>query len=165
VDFREAIDDPASDPIEPQDFSSLGPSTILFGPVESIRPAAPLPAPDVRQKPDFAATNGGQTTFFYLETTRAGANCDPGQPGSVCRFYGTSASAPNAAAVAALVKERATQRGVVVEKATVEEILKGTALPMAPPTDASGAGLLDARGAVAAVDDVPIQVNLPLVTR
>jgi len=71
-----AIDasDPGNDDIEP--FSSRGPSTIFF------------PSQEIRQKPDVSAIDG-------VTVTGAGGFPSP--------FYGTSASAPHVAGVAALL--------------------------------------------------------------
>ncbi|MCR4414567.1 MAG: S8 family serine peptidase, partial [Thermoguttaceae bacterium] len=56
-----------------------------------------LAAPQTRAKPDFTAPDGGNTTFFYS---------DDGDPDSYPNFYGTSAAAPHAAAVAALILQQ-----------------------------------------------------------
>ncbi|WP_395691287.1 S8 family serine peptidase [Nocardioides sp.] len=55
--------------------------------------------PQVRQKPDVASTDRGNTTFFVADDTR--------DPDSFPNFGGTSAAAPHAAAIAALVLEKA----------------------------------------------------------
>jgi subtilisin family serine protease len=69
-----AVDQSTPDTIE--SFSSRGPVTILY------------PAPEIRQKPDLTATDG-------VAVTGAGGFFSP--------FYGTSASAPHIAGVAALL--------------------------------------------------------------
>lgn len=55
--------------------------------------------PQVRQKPDVASTDGVNTTFFVAD---ASDDAD-----SFPNFYGTSAAAPHAAAIAALMLEKA----------------------------------------------------------
>ena len=81
---------PAHAPGALEPFSSFGPASLTWAPLSSAgpgMPAAPLPTPWVRPGPDAVAVDGVRTTFF------GGANT----------FYGTSAAAPNTAAVAALL--------------------------------------------------------------
>ncbi|MBZ5740643.1 S8 family serine peptidase [Nocardioides mangrovi] len=56
-------------------------------------------APEVRRKPDVASTDRGNTTFFVADDTR--------DKDDFPNFGGTSAAAPHAAAIAALVLEKA----------------------------------------------------------
>jgi len=117
----------------PEAFSSRGPLTHYFGPVLGTAPAAPLAIPKLIAKPDLAASDGVRTTFF--------------SPGSF-RFFGTSAAAPHAAAVAAL----ALQANPGATPAQVRTALTSTARPVgAFGSDAVGAGLVDARAAVDAL--------------
>ncbi len=78
---------------EPEEYSSRGPVTNYFAPVEGTTPAAALIEPEVISKPDVTATDCGRTTFF--------ARQPKSEPG-IWRFCGTSAAAPHAAGVAAL---------------------------------------------------------------
>jgi hypothetical protein len=120
----------------PEQFSSRGPVTHYFGPAVSAAPAAPLPTPPPIPKPDFIATDGTANTFF-----------GPVQ-GGVHRFYGTSAAAPHAAAVAALVRQANPTAGA----AQVRAALTATAKPVGSfGPDAVGSGLIDAYGAVQAL--------------
>jgi hypothetical protein len=115
-------------------YSSRGPVTHYFGPVLSSLPAAPT-GPQVISKPDIAATDCGVTTFFASFVAAEG----------VWRFCGTSAAAPHAAAVAALVR----QANPSASAAEVRADLAATAQPVGGfGANAVGAGLLDAYGAV-----------------
>jgi Subtilase family len=132
-----------------ENFSSRGPVTHYFGPVTSTTPAAPLPAPQTLAKPDIAATDGAQTTFFGSFT------------GGVFRFFGTSEAAPHAAAIAALQEELAPTAAV----AQIENAQKSTAAAVGAfgPT-ARGAGLVNALGAVGALRPAPAPVQTPAPT-
>jgi hypothetical protein len=70
-------------------FSSLGPTAIFFD-QDNVR----LARPEIRQKPEIAAPDGIDTTFF-------GSPGVPGDPHPL--FFGTSAAGPHAAAVGALL--------------------------------------------------------------
>jgi hypothetical protein len=74
-------------------FSSLGPTTIYLD-----QDNLPLAKPEVRQKPEIAAPDGVDTTFF-------GQPGPPSDPHPL--FFGTSAAGPHAAAVGALLIEAA----------------------------------------------------------
>lgn len=121
----------------PEPYSSRGPVTHYFGPVEGTSPAAELPAPEVLSKPEVAATDCGQTTFFADEV------------GGVWRFCGTSAAAPHAAGVAALLLEDEPGSS----PAEVREALAdtGTASSAFGPC-AQGGGLIEAVGALEAIE-------------
>jgi len=121
--------------VEP--YSSRGPVTHLFRPVEGPVPALPLGLPKVIPKPDLAATDCGATTFFAFLS------------GATWRFCGTSAAAPHAAAVAALVR----QAKPTLSEPQVRDALAKTAVPVGSfPEKARGAGLLDT---FAAIDGLP----------
>lgn len=121
----------------PESFSSRGFPTYYFEPVAGTAPAAPLALAEVRQKPDVTATNRSRNTFFGTFT--AGFN----------RFFGTSAAAPHAAAVAALMQEQAHRQGSPLNQPATESILETTAAPMAFGfLEASGAGRVDALAAI-----------------
>ncbi len=118
----------------PEDYSSPGPVTLYYQPVSGTTPAAALPAPQVLNKPNVAATDCAATTFF---ATFDGTNW---------RFCGTSEAAPHAAAVAALQLEAAPSATPVKVGAAQAQ----TARPVGSFTHVDvGAGLIDA---VAAVD-------------
>jgi Subtilase family len=117
-----------------ESYSSRGPVTHYFGPVEGTAPAAALGSPEEVPKPDLAATDCGATTFFAFKS------------GSTWRFCGTSAAAPHAATVAALVRQAKPS----LSQQQAREALSETASPVgAFGPDAAGAGLVDAFEAIA----------------
>ncbi len=123
----------------PEPYSSRGPVTHYFGPVVGKTPAAALPVPEVVSKPDLVATDCGVTTFFFRPFPSA-------QP--PFEFCGTSAAAPHAAAVAALVR----QSNPGASAGQVRSALSDTARPVGTfGANAVGAGLIDAFGAVKAL--------------
>lgn len=120
-------------------YSSVGNVTRLFD-ADGNR----LSRPESRQGVDLVATDDGNTTFFGWYDREG-----DGFP----NFTGTSAAAPTAAAVAALLKEAAPD-------ATPTEIyaaLQGSAIDMrAPGIDAAtGAGLIQADAALALLTGTP----------
>ena len=120
-----------------ESYSSRGPVTHYFGPVKGTSAAAALPAAAVIPKPDIVATDCGKTTFFSSEPS--------GEPG-VWRFCGTSAAAPHAAGVAALMAEAGAKCS-----AQIAAGLESSALPVAGfGAEAAGAGLIEAKGALEA---------------
>jgi hypothetical protein len=125
-------------------YSSRGPVTLRFGPVNGTTPASAI-TPHTLAKPDIAATDCGVTTFF--------ASFD----GTNWRFCGTSAAAPHAGAVAALeyqVKPAATFQ-------QVRDSQTSTAVAVGSFTHtAAGAGLLDAQAAATSLNAAPNQFTL-----
>ncbi len=118
---------------KPEYYSSRGPVSHYFGPVIGTLPAPELKPPEVLSKPDIAATDCGETTFFgfFFE--------------SGWRFCGTSAAAPHAAAVTALMLNKVP--GADPEK--IRSALVESAVPVGTfGPCAVGAGLVDAVGAV-----------------
>src|SRR6185436_19930495 len=100
-------------PYVPEAFTSPGPSTIYFN-----KDSKRLRHVEIRQKPDLAAMDGANTTFFTQDT----ANDDDAFP----NFFGTSAAAPHAAAIAALVLDAAGGPGSVKPR-KMREILQDSA--------------------------------------
>lgn len=100
-------------PFVPEAFTSPGPSTIYFD-----KDSQRLRRVEYRQKPDLAAMDGANTTFFTSDT----ANDDDTFP----NFFGTSAAAPHAAAIAALVLDAAGGPGSVKPK-RMRQILQQSA--------------------------------------
>jgi subtilisin family serine protease len=122
-------------------YSAVGGTPMLFD-----TNGQPLPTPIVRAKPDFIGPDSVSTTFFgYLHAYSSGiTQCTA--DGTHPRFTGTSAAAPHAAAVAALLRQAAPA-------ATPDQVyaaLRATALDMdAPGFDTStGYGFIQADAAL-----------------
>ncbi|WP_324675963.1 S8 family peptidase [Hymenobacter sp. GOD-10R] len=117
-----------------QSYSSKGSPTILFGPTGTL-----LPAPEVRTKPDIAAIDGVNNTFF-------GSSANDLEEDGFPNFFGTSAAAPHAAAAGALLRQAEPD----LTPAQVYERFRNTArdLGSAGTDDRSGAGLLNAYAAL-----------------
>lgn len=124
-----------------ESFSSAGTSTILFDTAGNR-----LASPQVRATPDITAPDGTNTTFFGVDVEGDGAP----------NFFGTSAAAPHAAAVAALM----LQLNPALTVTQIYDVLKATAIDMDDPAtpgfdtgwDAgTGYGLIQADAALAAL--------------
>ena len=100
-------------PFVPEAFTSPGPSTIYFD-----KDSRRLRHVEYREKPDLAAMDGANTTFFSADS----AVDDDTFP----NFFGTSAAAPHAAAIAALVLDAAGGPGSVKPK-KMRKILQDSA--------------------------------------
>lgn len=129
---------PFNNSAKPEGYSSRGPATHYFGPVEGTAPAPALPSPEVVSKPDVAATDCGRTTFFARKVS-SGA----------WRFCGTSAAAPHAAGVAALMLE--DEPGSSPAEVRSALAASGAAVGAFGPC-AVGGGLVDAVGALEAIE-------------
>lgn len=84
------------------DFSSAGGTPILFKTTGQR-----LNKPKVRFKPGLTAPDGANTSFFFSDTSRDDDDGDgvfqSREPGEFPNFFGTSAAAPHAAAVAGMM--------------------------------------------------------------
>ena len=116
----------------PEPFTSVGSTTILFE-ADGTSKATP----EIRQKPDIAAIDGTDTTFFG-----SGDFDGTGFP----NFFGTSAAAPHAAAVAALIK----QANPNFTPTQIYARLKSTARDIGTPgvDNFTGVGLINAYDAI-----------------
>lgn len=132
-----------------ESFSSAGPMTIRFDLMD-------MPIMETRAKPNIVAPDGGNTTFLGTDIVH------PTDPDSFPNFFGTSAAAPHAAGVAALLLDQAnlTPSGVC-------QVLEASATDMGPAgfDDDSGYGLINALkaaqstapvSAVCGVDDLTL---------
>jgi PKD repeat protein len=118
-----------------QPYSSAGGVPIFFHPNGTA-----LASPDVRAKPAVTATDGVNTTFFFSDSY--------GNDG-IDDFFGTSAAAPHAAGVAAVMLEASP----VATPVQVQSALQASAIDMgvAGFDNDSGAGLIQADAAIAAL--------------
>ncbi|MGH8576785.1 MAG: S8 family serine peptidase [Gammaproteobacteria bacterium] len=122
-------------------FSSAGGTPILFDTAGNR-----LATPEIRQQPDITAPDGTDTTFF--------GGSDP-EPNGLPNFFGTSAAAPHAAGIAALMIDLNPSIG----PDAVYSVMKNTAVDMDDPATpgfdigfdcGSGFGLLQAEAALGA---------------
>jgi subtilisin family serine protease len=124
-------------------FSSKGGTPILLT-------KAGNPTFELRSKPQFVGPDGADTTFFFIFSPDPEDNGFP-------NFFGTSASAPHVAGVAALLLEK---RPSLTPK-NVYATLSSTAIDMdAPGLDfQTGFGLVQADRALALLSGQLVQVN------
>lgn len=126
-----------------EDFSSSGGVPILFDTAGKR-----LETPVVRQKPNSVAPDGVNTNFFgddsFVDPVGACSTTEP-----FPNFFGTSAAAPHAAAVAALLLDA----DAPLAPAALYAILENTAIDMGPPgfDFETGFGLIQADAAVTSV--------------
>jgi hypothetical protein len=129
---------------DPERFSSRGGvSSVLFV-------ANGLFAPRTSFVPDIAAVDGNNTTFFGRHLRLCGVF---GEPDDFPNFFGTSAAAPNAAAVAALMRQfNGLLTPAEITAAFVKTAIDITGFRAGPDRDdVTGAGLLDANAAIGLV--------------
>lgn len=129
--FADTPDFGTSPPVR-EDFSSLGGVPILFD-----TSGARLATQELRQSPNFVAPDGTNTTFFGQQIVDGDAYPN---------FFGTSAAAPHAAAVGALM----LQANPNLTPTEMYSIMQNTAIDMdTPGVDFwTGYGLIDALAAV-----------------
>ncbi|MBT9316057.1 S8 family serine peptidase [Leptothoe spongobia] len=137
-------------------FSAVGGTPILFDTAGNL-----LAEPENRLKPEIVAPDGGNTTFFGQDIA-ADADTFP-------NFFGTSAAAPNAAAVAALMLEAVPE----ASPTDIYQALQTSALDLDNPNtlgfdvgfdDATGFGLIQADAALQALlNSQPPELPAPIL--
>ena len=132
-----------------ESYSSEGGEPILFDTA-----GARLATPQLRQKPDFTAADGVNTSFFGFPLSDSQHTDD--STVSACQndatylnFFGTSAATPHAAAVAAL----ALQAIPTLTPTQIYDALHATATAIGNPSPnyESGYGFIDAQAALASL--------------
>lgn len=131
----------STSPVNNENFSSFGPVTQVFD-ADGNR----FTTPQTILKPDVSGVDGTNTSFF----DGSGLDLLPGggdifnDPDSLPNFFGTSAAAPNVAAIVALMRQAAS----TATKDQILSALKGTARPL----NGSSAGQFDPQGGYGLVD-------------
>lgn len=128
-------------------FSSTGPASYCWAPVRGTTPSTAL-SPCESTTVDMSATDGTANSFFGSLIS------------GTWRFYGTSAAAPHAAAVAALIR----QERPCLAPAQVLTAMKSTAVNRGFETDRIGAGRVDADAALTAAEGTACDSTPPVVT-
>nr|WKN37616.1 S8 family serine peptidase [Tunicatimonas sp. TK19036] len=135
-------------------FSSKGGIPILFK--DNGKPRDP----EIRNKPEVVGPDGGNNTFFGSDLSFAVPGTD--EPDGFPNFFGTSASAPHIAGVAALMKQLANN---TLDRRTIERTLMNSAVDMDDPTTEgfdkgfdfkTGRGFVQADKALRLVGEQPI---------
>lgn len=133
--------------IDPEDFTSLGGVyTQMFNDTGAYEPR-------VLSAPSFAAVDGNNTTFFGSFELPRELEGYENVPDNFPNFFGTSAAAPNAAAIAALMKDL----DPTLSPRQIGEILTSTAIDVTGNRskvgldDVTGPGLIDANRAMEVV--------------
>lgn len=140
----------------PEYFTSAGPVSIYFD-TNNNR----LATPQVRFKPDVAAANGVNNTFFPIGSVPVESD-STSDPDDFPNFYGTSAASPHSAALAALVLQ--SHGGPhSLSPQQVKTILQLTAFPHdLDPHSASGTATASNGGKVSIVVNSDGDTNLGL---
>jgi len=144
---------PNANRIDPQTYTALGGALERhFRPDGTFRRATQGPQPII------AATDGNNTSFFGTPWEKTPLDDEGGEDDGAPNFFGTSAAAPNAAAVAALLLEadgtlKPSEIGAKLQASAVDVTGRNAAMGC---DDVTGSGLVDAGAALLAADDAPL---------
>lgn len=125
---------PYFNPRTPESYTSRGMPTFLFAPNGTA-----LATPEVRQKPNLAAIDGVNTSSY-------GTSADDYESDGFPNFFGTSAAAPHAAAVAALLRQ--SEPGLTPAQVAARLTSTARLLGTTTANPLTGAGLIDAFTAI-----------------
>ncbi|MEO6807637.1 MAG: Ig-like domain-containing protein, partial [Isosphaeraceae bacterium] len=151
-------------PTPSEGFSSFGPSYKVFN-ADGSRKATV----QVQNKPDLSGIDGVNTSFFGfdIDTTNPPLTTGPAttvnqDPDTLPNFFGTSSSAPNLAAVGALMKQLSPN----ATTSDIRNAMISSAIPLNGQAQGTfnaqgGFGLVQAPAALAAVDTMRVVSTLP----
>ena len=142
--------------------SSVGPSTILLD-TSGNR----LNSPDVRQKPEIVAPHGTNTTFFpnLQDNNGDGFPDSDFEQDTFPNFFGTSAAAPHAAGLAALMLEAVPGTPPDILLRALQNSADNTIFG---PAEGTGSGLIQANDAIQELERIQatpeINISVPNLT-
>jgi large repetitive protein len=163
--FNDPAWDPGLTPTPTEGFSSFGPS------VHDINPDGSRAPLQIRQKPDLSGPDGITTSFFVPGQTLDTTNPPPGtgvptttnlNPPNLPNFFGTSAAAPNLAALAALMRQLAPG----TSSANIKAAMASSAIPLNGSAKGvwnvqGGLGLPQAPAALSLIDRLRVVAETP----
>ncbi len=150
--------------INSEPFSSQGPV------INDLTASGQPTAPQLILAPTVTAPDGGNTSFFppggIIDTSNPPFPGEPATPTNLSQnlpsFFGTSSAAPNAAAVAAMMKElvpQATEAQIKAALIASTQPMNGT--PKGSWNVQSGYGLINAPAALNAIDQLRVTSTTP----
>lgn len=145
-------------PTPNEDFSSYGPSYKVFNSDGSRKASVEL-----QQKPDLSGPDGINTSFF---PPGGQGQAPPGLPANnynLPNFYGTSAAAPNVAAIVALMDQLAPNTPpAAIKQALITSTIPVNTTPKGQWDPHGGYGFVQATTALQAVDNLRVIASSPL---
>ena len=143
-------------PTPSEDFSSFGPSVKVFN-ADGTRKASV----EFQQTPVLSGADGSNTSFFGSPPGSAPPNL-PANNYTLPNFYGTSAAAPNVAAVAALQLQLSpTSSPADIRAGLIQSTIPLNGTPKGTWDVQGGYGLIQATAALNAVDNLRVTTTSP----